>query len=545
MMVGTGDTGAHQVIRALLESHVDVMFANPGTTEMHLVTALADFPEMRSVSCPFEGVAAGAADGYARMTGRPAATLLHLGAGFGYAWPNLHNARRGGTPVVNIVGEHARSHRGLQSPLESDLEGLAKTVSGWVRRATSANNAAADARAAVEAALALHRGQDVLDPGATSTAGAVATLIVPADVSWTQASGQAPVRVVPAESDRAADDSVNQELDSAPAAIAALRSGQQVVLLLGAGSAADADLRAADRIRQGTGAMVYVDPLPTHRRRGIGLPPIADLPFQAEQTRRLLATVQCAITFNAPDPVAAFAAPGQSGRLLPPQASVIHVPATHASALLAELADTVAPNIKSSAVTGMPTGRRFGKDAAPLTARIWGDVFAAVLPEHAIISDESLTSGMFGLVDALNHAPPHDTLGQAGYAIGQGIPVATGAAIACPDRPVFNLQADGSALYTITGLWTQARECLNVTTVILDNGAYAILRGELERAGGAGSPVGERLLSLQRPAIDYVDIARGMGVPGTPVTTSAGLRDALVQAQTTRGPFLIHVRLTD
>jgi acetolactate synthase I/II/III large subunit len=533
-----GGNGAREVVAALVDSNVEVMFANPGTTEMYLVAALDRVPEMRPVLCQFEGVAAGAADGYARMTGRPAATLLHLGAGFGYAWPNLHNARRGGTPVVNIVGEHATSHLGLQSPLESDLETLAGTVSGWVRRATSANSVATDARAAVAAANALSAGRDVTDPGTTSTGGAVATLIVPADVSWTRRVAPTPTAATSA--DQISDDN---DADPAPAAAAALRSGGQVALILGAGSSSDDDLRAADRLRQATGALVYAETFPTRRRRGVGLPVIADLPFQAEQTRQLLEKVDCAILLDTPEPVAAFAAPGRPGRLLPAQTSIIRVPRHRASSLLAELAAALAPDVRPTAAPRLAAGGDV-LSAGALTAKNWGDVFAAALPEDAIISDESITSGMFGLIDAMTHAHPHDTLGQAGYAIGQGIPIATGAAIACPGRPVFNLQADGSAMYTVSGLWTQARENLDVTTIILDNGRYAILDGELERAGGAGLPMAESLINLSRPSLNFVAIARGMGVPGAIASTGIELRAALGRARATDGPFLIHARLS-
>jgi acetolactate synthase I/II/III large subunit len=535
----SNSNGADRVIAALLNSGVDVMFANPGTTEVHLVSALDRFPAMRSVLCLFEGVASGAADGYARMTGRPAATLLHLGPGVGNAWANLHNARRGRSPVVNLVGDHPDSHLGLQSALESDIAGQAATVSGWVGRASSAESVGADVEAAVEATRALRDGRVLTGPRATSTTdSAVATLVIPADVSWTPVTSRP--RLDPPREPAGVADTQHDVADPASAVIAALRSGRQTALLLGPGASSDADLRAADRIRQATGAVVYTDVFSTHRRRGRGLPQIEDLPFQSDRTRHLLKDVRHAVLLDAPEPVAPFAYPDRSGRLLPPEATVTRVWAARAPSLLAEVADAIAPGVvprETAALVGQaPDG--------PLTSTSWGAVFAAALPEDAVISDESITSGMTGLGTAMDHAAPHDTLGQAGYAIGQGIPVAVGAAVACPDRPVYTLQADGSAMYTISGLWTQAREGLDITTVILDNGAYDIINGELDRIGGVSETIRDNLVSLGRPALDFVAIAHGMGVPGVRVDTGRALRSALQQARSTEGPFLIHARLT-
>src|SRR3954466_12655297 len=177
--------GAHALLRTLVASGVDTCFANPGTSEMHFVAALDDVPEMRAVLTLFEGVATGAADGYARMAGRPAATLLHLGPGMGNGLANLHNARRGNTPMVNVVGDHARSHKRLDAPLESDIDAVAGTFSTWVRRTLTPADVGADAADAVAAARA--------------APGGIATLIRPADVSWSDGAAVAePVRVRPA-----------------------------------------------------------------------------------------------------------------------------------------------------------------------------------------------------------------------------------------------------------------------------------------------------------------------------------------------------------
>ena len=172
--------GAQALIRTLVDAGVDVCFANPGTSEMHFVAALDDVPDMRAVLTLFEGVATGAADGYARMAGRPAATLLHLGPGLANGVANLHNARRARTAMVNVVGDHARSHKRLDAPLESDIDAVAGTVSSWVRRSLSPADVAADAADAVAAAMA----------------GGIATLVLPADVSWED--GAEPAAPLPA-----------------------------------------------------------------------------------------------------------------------------------------------------------------------------------------------------------------------------------------------------------------------------------------------------------------------------------------------------------
>ena len=145
--------GAQALARTLADSGVEVCFSNPGTSEMHFVAGLDAVPQLHGVLCLFEGVATGAADGYGRMAGRPAATLLHLGPGLANGLANLHNARRAATPLVNVVGEHATYHKRFDAPLESDIDSLARPVSHWIRRPARAADVAADAAQAVAAAL--------------------------------------------------------------------------------------------------------------------------------------------------------------------------------------------------------------------------------------------------------------------------------------------------------------------------------------------------------------------------------------------------------
>jgi len=177
--------------------------------------------------------------------------------------------------------------------------------------------------------------------------------------------------------------------------------------------------------------------------------------------------------------------------------------------------------------------------SGPLRSDNWASVIGALLPENAIISDEANTSGLL-LPYATAASPPHDVLTLTGGAIGQGLPVAIGAAIAAPHRPVVALQADGSALYTISALWTMAREQLDITVVILNNRAYAILQLELKRVGASvAGPKAQSLLDLSNPDIDFVAIAEGFGVPATRATTAEELAAQFSAAIAAPGPHLI------
>ncbi|MGB3286957.1 thiamine pyrophosphate-dependent enzyme, partial [Mycolicibacter algericus] len=185
--------------------------------------------------------------------------------------------------------------------------------------------------------------------------------------------------------------------------------------------------------------------------------------------------------------------------------------------------------------------------AGELTPQNWVQVIGALLPENAIISDESNTSGLM-LPAATAGAPRHDVLTLTGGAIGQGLPVALGAAVAAPDRPVIALQADGSAAYTISALWSMARENADVTTVLINNSSYAILRMELARVGaeadgGRYGPKAEALLDLSRPNMDFAKIAEGFGVPASVATTCEELAEQFRRALAEPGPHLIDARM--
>ena len=511
--------GAQALIRTLVDAGVDVCFANPGTSEMHFVAALDDVPDMRAVLTLFEGVATGAADGYARMAGRPAATLLHLGPGLGNGLANLHNARRGRTPMVNVVGDHSRSHKRLDAPLESDIDAVAGTVSGWVRRSLTPADVAADAAEAVAAA---------------ASSGTVATLILPADVSWedgADVAGPRPARPTPRVAPSVIDD-----------VAAVLGAAEPVVLFLGGDVvAAEEGLLAAAQVAAGTGARLMSETFPARTVRGAGLPDVTRLPYPPEMAIAALAGTRHLVLAGAQAPVHFFGYPGVPGHPVPDDCTV-HVlsePGEDGVAALRALAEAVAPDavpeLLEASRPELPTGE--------LTPRAMAAVIGALLPDDAIVVDEALTSGV-GLNELTSGAPRHDWLSLTGGAIGDGLPMALGAAVACPGRPVIGIQADGSAMYTISALWSYAREQADITTIVCDNGSYAILQHELSRVGAASD--GKRaaqLLDLGGPDLDFVALAAGMGVPATRATTAEELADQLRDALAAPGPHLIAAML--
>ena len=526
-MTGTPMNGARALLQSLVACGVDTCFANPGTSEMHFVAALDGVPQMRAVLTLFEGVATGAADGYARMAERPAATLLHLGPGLANGLANLHNARRAGTPVVNVVGDHATTHAKYDAPLQSDIAAIAGAVSGWVRESVLTAEVGADAAAAVAAA----------------SAGQVATLVLPADVSWDPVDDTGgdptpePMPVAPRP---------EVDPDTLGAAADALASGEPCVLLVGGDATRAAGLAAADRIAAATGARVLAETFPTRLERGAGVAPVDRLGYLVDVAVQQLAGARHLVLVGARSPVSFFAYPGRDSdlvpagcrvhALVPKEGAVAGGTATAALEELAELlAPGTAPRPAPAARPELPTGA--------LTVESAAAVVGALLPEGAIVVDESVTSGL-GLPATTAGAPRHDWLTLTGGSIGYGLPAATGAAVACPDRPVWCLQADGSAMYTISALWTHAREGLDVTTIVYHNSAYAILRMELLQTGAAARLAGDgararALFDLGDPDLDFVALAAGMGVPGERVTTAEELVAALRRAAAEPGPHLV------
>ena len=513
--------GARALLSTLVDADVDVCFANPGTSEMHFVAALDDVPAMRGILCLFEGVVTGAADGYGRVAGRPAATLLHLGPGLGNGLANLHNARRARTPIVNIVGDHATYHARYDAPLESDIASIAGSVSAWYRSTARADDVAADGADAVAAAL--------------GPPGCVATLVLPADASWSESStGPCPPRplgrstVVPA--------------DTIAEVTKALRGGERCALLLGGSALRAEGLWAASRVAATTGALLLGETFPANLERGAGIPAVDRLAYLAEMAQAQLDGVRHLVLVEAKAPVSFFAYPDKASDLVPPGCTVhtLARPGEDAAGALEALAEMVGAPGDGGAPA--PSGRP-DRPAGAITAETLAAAVGATLPEGAIVVDEGNTSGLF-VPAATAGAPRHDWLTLTGGAIGIGLPMATGAAVAAPERPVLCLQADGSAMYTLQALWTQAREGLNVTTLVLSNRSYAILNMELHRVGADSSgALARRLLDLTDPDLDFCDLARGMGVPARRVENAEDLATALATGFAEPGPTLIEVLL--
>ena len=508
--------GSESLMLTLAASGVDMCFANPGTSEMHAVVALDKVDKIRPVLGLFEGAVTGMADGYARITGKPAATLLHLGSGLGNGIANLHNAKRAHSPVVNIVGDHALYHQQWDTPLASDIESLARPVSCWVRKTRSALDVAADGAQAVAAARA--------------SPGGIATLIVPADTAWNAAQSPAPpveVTARPLPPDHAIDRTV--EL---------LRTGQRCVILARGEALLDEGLSLLNRICAASGAALMCDQQAPRLARGTGRPLVESVPYRAEVAKEHFADVAHLILVGTEPPVAAFAYPDYPSWVLPEGMTIHYLAHPHE--------DGVAALAATAQMLGAP---RLTREVMPLDLpeRPTGDldqfsigaVMARLMPEGAIISSEAATCNL-GPMAATQAARPHDWLSNTGGAIGQGIPLATGAAIGAPGRRVINLQADGSGMYTLQALWTQAREHLDVVTILFANRRYAILEDELARVGVAHKgPATRTMFELDRPELRWTALAEGMGVEASRAVTVAEFEAQLTAALGKSGPHLI------
>jgi acetolactate synthase-1/2/3 large subunit len=512
-------SGAESLVQTLVDADVDVCFANPGTSEMHFVAALDTNPDMRCVLGLFEGVVTGAADGYARMTGKPAVTLTHLGPGLGNGLANLHNAKKARSPVVNVVGDHATYHRKYDAPLTSDVEGIARPVSGWVKVSQSADDVAADGAEAVQAAM--------------SPPGQVATLILPADTAWNRTDSAAPPRPAPP---------VKPFAQSNVDAVAkALESGEPSVILMN-GFITEAHTALADRIAQATGARVVADTFAARVQRGAGRVEVTHLPYFGEQAAEVLAGTRHLVLLGSQPPVTFFAYPDKPNWLTPEDCELLTLAERDediGGALQALLqvvgGQDVAPRLVEHARAELPTGE--------LTPHSLGAAVAHHFPENAIVVAEGGTAGG-GCVAATRTAHAHDWLMLTGGSIGYGLPCAVGAAIACPDRRVLCLQADGGGMYTNQALWTQAREKLDITNIIFANQKYSILQIEFGRVGAHNpGPKAMSMLDLSNPELNWVSLAHGMGVPGWRVHTVEEFVAAYLESLATPGPTLIEAML--
>jgi acetolactate synthase-1/2/3 large subunit len=507
--------GAEAILKTLAENEIEVCFSNPGTSEMQMVSAFDREPRVRPVLCLFEGVATGAADGYARMAGKPASTLLHLGAGLANGSANLHNARRAYSPMVNIVGDHATYHRQYDAPLTSDIEGLAWPNSCWVKAGETPDEAVALTTEAIAASQ--------------TGAGGVATLILPADSAWSPATATGGKAVVPPKA--------KPEAARIEAMAKALKAAKKPVLLLGSNALTEAGVAAAGRIAL-TGIRVIIDTFTARQPRGAGRYAPDRLLYFGEMALADLQGSDLMVLVSTKTPVAFFAYPSMPSVLVPEGCGLetLATPDEDGVFALQALADLLLapdrPVLEAAAIAdAAPTGE--------VTAYTIGASIARHMPEHAVISDDAVTAGL-PVYTQTKGARPHDWLCLTGGAIGQGIPAAVGAAIAVPDRKVLALTGDGAGAYTVQGLWTMVREQLDVTVVVFANHAYRILNIELARtkSGNAG-PQARRLLDLGDPRMDWVAMAQGFGMSAVRCDTAESFDAALARAMAEPGPKLI------
>jgi acetolactate synthase-1/2/3 large subunit len=512
--------GAESLVRTLVAGAVDTCFANPGTSEIHIVAALDCTPEIRCVLGLFEGVVTGAADGYARMAEKPACTLLHLGPGFANGLANLHNASRARVPIVNLIGQHATYHLRRETPLASDIEGIARPYSKWLRTSASSSEVGQDA---IEAIIA-----------ARTAPGQIATLIIPADVAWSDGGA---IAAIPAF----------QKPPLPPAqtvehAATMLRSGLRTAILMTGNALYGNGLTTAGRIAAATGAKLLAPYPLTRLQRGAGTPRVDRVQFVLEQRIEQFKEFRQLILVGAQPPVAYFAYPGKDSEFTSPECEIhtLAKPGEDYVGALDALAEALSARgqellVEKAERPLMPSGE--------ITLPGLAAAVGALLPDNAIVVDESNTSGR-GLMAATQGAPPHDWLGNTGGSIGIALPLAAGAAVACPSRKVLCLSADGSGMYTLQALWTMAREGLHVTTVVFANRDYAVLKREFSSLG-VGNP-GARALDMfeiGRPDLDWVQLAKGMGVPGTRVNSLDAFGKALRAGFEAEGPTLIEVPL--
>ncbi|HVN70756.1 MAG TPA: acetolactate synthase large subunit [Desulfomonilia bacterium] len=510
--------GAQAIILSAKQCGIEVCFANPGTTEIPLVAAFDDPGGIRPVLCLYEGVCTGAADGYARMLDKPAMVLLHLGPGLANGLSNLHNARRAHSPLVVVVGEHSTWHRPLDPPLAMDIESIASSTSGWQRTCISSSNLGSDMVEAVSASLKCQ----------------VATLIVPYDLQMAPCVEK---KISPDESRGRAPDYL--KIDEAAEV---LRMDNKTALVLGGRTLRREGLLTAARIRNACGCDLLAECFPARMERGSGLPEMTRIPYIPEMAVDLLSHYDALVFAGADEPVAFFGYAGVPGRLLNEKTKRVHLadPRRDATKALVSLADMIgAPAYATKDILAQPS--RPAMPAGKLSGQKACSVIAALQPEDVVVVDESITNSIL-YYPLTAGVPPFTLLTLTGGSLGQGPACAVGAAVACPDRPVIDIQADGAGMYTIQSLWTQVRENLNVTTLIYSNRSYDILKLELARYGViAPGPNAAKMTDLS--GIDWVSLGRSMGVSSAAASTAEELAQGLSKALVEQGPHLIQMNL--
>lgn len=531
--------GAENLVRSLIASGVDVCFSNPGTSEMHFVAALDKVPGMRCILGLHETVVTGAADGYARMADKPAVTLLHTGPGLANGVSNLHNARKAWTPVVNVVGEHALSHIEHDAPLTSDIQGIAKPVSHWIKTPSTADSLASAGAEAVEQA-SRHPGH-------------IATLILPANTAWDQVSA---ISKTSDNVDLMIDDSIYQErkiknsgtqvpnsrinaiVQNIQSSASANSKTQNICMILGGHCLQAEALELADKVAQHCNITLFAETFKARFQRGEGRVTVREIPYPVDPAIELLAPYNTLITCCAKGPVGFFAYPDKPSKLYSTTAEVLSLADMHENGIEALQHLVSALEAQHRTPRLQPLKRHKEPEDGPLNAAAIGIIVANQLPSNSIVIDEAVTSGV-PVTQSTATAAAHDWLEVCGGSIGGGMPIATGAAVACPERHVINLQADGSGMYSLQALWTQAREGLNVTTVIYANSSYAILKHELENVQAKSGRVALDMMELDRPTLDWVSLSSGMGVKAKRANTVHEFGEALTEALAFDGPFLI------
>lgn len=514
--------GAEIILQTAQKAGVEICFANAGTTELPLVAAFDTIGGIRPVLGLFEGVCTGAADGYGRMKQKPAMTLLHLGPGFANGIANLHNARRAHTPIFNVIGEHASWHLAADPPLNMDIAAVAKTVSGWQRTSRGVESLPQDTAEALVASLY----------------GQISTLIVPADHQWSEYEGG---KVSMPRFSFDAPDSKN--IDTAAEL---LKKSSKPALLLGCNALRKPCLEAAAKIKAATGCDLLMVNFPAYQDSGAGFPVLKRIPYFPEQADALLSQYDTFILAGTEEPVVFFGYKGGKSRYLTEKQKSLRIdsdkqdPAAALQALLQAVGFSQGKYDIGSLLTKyelpqLPSG---GLNSKKMCA-----VIAALQPENCIVVEEGVTSGApyYSLAPNLK---PYSHIALTGGAIGQGMPCALGAALACPDRQVINIEADGSAMYTLQSLWSQSHEQANVTTIICSNRKYFTIEFECRRAGCATpGPASRALIDMTNPSIDWVSLSRGMNVPAVAVTTAEDMVKELRSALNESGPHLIEVIL--
>ena len=513
--------GAEALLKTLIDSGIEICFANPGTSEMHLVSAIGRTQSLRPILCLFEGVVTGAADGYARMSDKAAITLLHLGPGLANGMANLHNAKKAHVPLINIVGDHAPYHLKFDAPLTSDVIAHAEINSAWVKVATSADDLSA---CGAEAVAAAYEGD-----------GKIATLIAPANFAWEEANGSSEA-ITRRPSEHANEDSIEH-------AARLLTNGKKTAFVLGGRAMRDEATTIVASIAEHTGAGLFCETFPTRMERGASRVNVPRIPYFAEHAVEVLGAFEQFIIICSQTPAAFFAYPDLPSLLVPESAEICEAIERDQNVIegLTRLAEkcgvaNFAPSRQQQMATALPAG--------DLTVAAIGDAISALMPDNCIISDEGITAGA-EVFQRTAAAAAHDWLAITGGAIGQGLPLSLGAAIACPDRKVIALQADGSGMYTLQALWSMAREDTDVTVVLLNNDSYAILNFELMRLK-AETPNDKTLsmLDLGKPSLNWQEIATGMGVASSRASTAEEFCEQFSTAMATQGPCLIEALIT-